>query len=456
VVPPGDPDLKNAWGLTSGPTTPWWVADNGTGKSTLYNGAGVKQGLIVSVPGGPTGTVFNGTTGFNLPTGGKALFLFDGEDGIVRAWNGAQGTTAIVAGDGDQSAAGAIYKGLAIATPPGGTPQLYATDFRNGTVDIYSSTWQLVSSAKFVDPSLPAGYAPYGIQTAGQRIFVSFAQQDADKEDEVPGAGKGYVSVFDTSGNFLARVASAGPLSAPWGLAVAPQNFGAFSGDVLVGNFGDGRINAFKETSPGTFAPDGTLQSTNGNPLVIIGLWALEFGSGAANNGPVTTLYYTAGPFAETQGVFGRITNVGAAQGTVIANVPAQLSLTLGNPASFGAFTAGMGKDYTASTTATVTSTAGDGALSVTDPSTNAPGHLVNGAFSLPQAVQAQATSTGGTGNAAFAAVSATPATLLTYTGPVSNDAVTLTFKQTIGAGDALRTGTYSKTLTFTLSTTNP
>jgi hypothetical protein len=139
----------------------------------------------------------------------------------------------------------------------------------------------------------------------------------------------------------------------------------------------------------------------------------------------------------------------------VTANVPAQLSLTLGTPASFGAFTAGVGKDYTASTTATVTSTAGDGALSVSDPSTDAPGHLVNGAFSLPQAVQAQATSTGGTG-AAFAPVSGTPATLLTYTGPVSSDAVTLNFKQTIGAGDALRTGTYSKTLTFTLSTTNP
>src|SRR5262245_51683079 len=130
VVPPGDPDLVNSWGLTSGPTTPWWVADNGTNKSTLYNGAGVKQGLIVSVPGNPTGTVFNTTTGFNLPTGGKAAFLFDGEDGVLRAWNGAQGTTAIIPGDGDQSATGAVYKGLAIATTPSG-PELFAADFHN-------------------------------------------------------------------------------------------------------------------------------------------------------------------------------------------------------------------------------------------------------------------------------------------------------------------------------------
>jgi hypothetical protein len=263
------------------------------------------------------------------------------------------------------------------------------------------------------------------------------------------------VSVFDTAGNFLARAAEAGVLNAPWGLAMAPQNFGAFSGDLLVGNFGNGRINAFKETAPGTWAPDGTLQSNDGGPLIVLGLWAIQFGSGAANNGPRTTLFYTAGPLAETAGVFGRITNVGAAQGTVNANVPAQLSLSVGTAPSFGPFTAGSAKDYTSSTTANVVSTAGDGALSVSDPSTNAPGHLVNGTFSLPQALQAKATSAAGTGPD-YAPVSGTPATLLTYTGPVSNDTVTLSFKQSIGTNDALRTGTYSKTLTFTLSTTNP
>jgi uncharacterized protein (TIGR03118 family) len=452
-----DPNLINPWGLVSSATSPWWTSNNGNSTSTLYPATGAVNALVVATPpldaavkpNGPTGIVFGGIAGaFGIP-GGQSSFIFSTEDGQLQGWRA--GTAAV----NTATKAGAVYKGLAIATPAGGTPQLYATDFHNGTVDIYDSAWQLVSSAKFVDPTLPAGYAPYGIQTVGQRIFVSYAQQDAAKVDEVPGAGKGYVSVFDTAGTFIARVAGAGPLSAPWGLAVAPQNFGAFSGDVLVGNFGDGRINAFKETAPGTFAPDGTLQSSNGGPLFIPGLWALEFGSGAVNNGPVTTLYYTAGPFGQTQGVFGRLTNVGAAQGGVTATVPAQLSLNLGTPASFGPFTAGLGKDYTASSSASVISTAGDGALSVADPSPNAPGHLVNGTFSLPQAVQAAATSPGGTG-AAFVAVSGTPATLLTYTGPVSNDAVTLKFTQTIGAGDALRTGTYSKTLTFTLSTTQP
>jgi uncharacterized protein (TIGR03118 family) len=452
-----DPNLINPWGLVSSATSPWWTANNGNSTSTLYPATGAVNPLVVATPPlagapaphGPTGIVFGGVAGAFLIPGGQSSFIFATEDGQLQGWRAGNTATSTA------SKPGAVYKGLAIATPAGGTPQLYATDFHNGTVDIYSSTWQLVSSDKFADPTLPAGYAPYGIQTVGQRIFVSYAQQDAAKVDEVPGAGKGYVSVFDTAGNFLARVASAGPLSAPWGLAVAPQNFGTLSGDVLVGNFGDGRINAFKETSPGTFAPDGTMQSTNGLPLVIVGLWALEFGSGGANNGATTALFYTAGPFNQTEGVFGRITNASTAQTGVTANVPAQLSLSLGNPASFGAFTAGLGKDYSASTTATVVSTAGDGALSVTDPSPNAPGHLVNGTFSLPQAVQASATSAGGTGTA-FAPVSGTPTMLLTYTGPVSNDAVTLNFKQTIGANDALRTGTYSKTLTFTLSTTNP
>ena len=459
-----DSHLKNPWGLVAGPGTPWWTSNNadltnGNYTSTLYPATGAVNPLVVNVPGlpgtptpvsGPTGIVFNGTaTAFQF-NGGGANFIFSTEGGQIQSWRG--GLTASVVTGGKPSA---VYKGLAIATPPGGTPQLYATDFHNGTVDIFDSAYHLVSSDKFADPNLPAGYAPYGIQAVGNRIFVSYAQQDAAKFDEVPGAGKGYVDVFDAAGTLIARVASAGPLSAPWGLAVAPQNFGTLSGDVLVGNFGDGRINAFKETSPGTFAPDGTMQSNSGSPLVIPGLWAIEFGNGAASNGATTALFYTAGPFAQTEGVFGRITNASTAQTGVTANVPAQLSLSLGNPASFGAFTAGQGKDYSASTTATVISTAGDGALSVTDPSTNAPGHLVNGTFSLPQAVQASATSAGGTGSP-FAPVSGTPTTLLTYTGPVSNDAVTLNFKQTIGANDALRTGTYSKTLTFTLSTTNP
>ena len=159
LAPMTDPDLRNAWGLTSGPTTPWWVSDNGTNKSTLYNAAGVKQGLIVAVAGGPTGTVFNTTAGFNLPTGGKALFLFDGEDGIVRAWNGAQGTTAIIPGEGDQSATGAIYKGLAIATAPSG-PELFAADFHNNKIDVFDSNFKLLPNTGFSDPSLHKAASP--------------------------------------------------------------------------------------------------------------------------------------------------------------------------------------------------------------------------------------------------------------------------------------------------------
>jgi uncharacterized protein (TIGR03118 family) len=307
VVPPGDPDLKNAWGLTSGPTTPWWVADNGTGKSTLYNGAGVKQGLIVSVPGGPTGTVFNGTTGFNLPTGGKALFLFDGEDGIVRAWNGAQGTTAIVAGDGDQSAAGAIYKGLAIAGTPSG-PELFAADFHNNKIDVFDSNFKLLHNTGFVDPSLHKHFAPFNVQTIGNRVFVAYARQDADAEDEDAGPGKGFVDAYDLSGNLLGRLDDGrGQLNAPWGLAMAPATFGTFAGDLLVGNFGgEGRINAYRETSPNVFAYDGKLRGADNRPIEIEGLWSLQFAQGG-NNGTPGTLYFTAGPNDESDGLFGRI-----------------------------------------------------------------------------------------------------------------------------------------------------
>ena len=166
LAPMTDPDLQNAWGLTSGPTTPWWVSDNGTNKSTLYNAAGVKQGLIVSVPGAPTGTVFNTTAGFNLPTGGKALFLFDGEGGMVRAWNGAQGTTAIVVGDGDQSATGAVYKGLAIATAPSG-PELFAADFHNNKIDVFDSNFKLLQEHRLQRPVHAQGVRP--VRRAGDR-----------------------------------------------------------------------------------------------------------------------------------------------------------------------------------------------------------------------------------------------------------------------------------------------
>ncbi len=442
-------NLINPWGLVSSPTSPWWPANNGSNTMTIVPATGAVNNTVVATPGGPTGIVWNGTAGaFPIP-GGQSSFIADTEAGTILGWR--SGTAAVLG----FTHAGAIYKGLAIATAAAG-PQLYAADFHNGGVDVVSSQWALVTApaGAFTDPSLPAGYAPFGIQTIGSRIFVTYAKQDADAEDEVDGAGLGYVNVFSTSGALLGRVASAGVLNAPWGIAQAPTNFGAFSGDLLIGNFGDGRINAFKEGPANTWTPDGTLQASTGGPLSIGGLWALEFGSGATNNGPTNALYFTAGPNGETQGVFGRIN---ANPLDVGGTVPATLSLSLGTAASFGTFAPGVPMDYLASTTANVISTAGDGTLSVADPSSNATGHLVNGAFSLPQALQANATSAGGTGGA-YAAVggASSPTTLLTYTKPVSNDNVTIGFKQTIGATDALRTGSYSKTLTFTLSTTTP
>jgi uncharacterized protein (TIGR03118 family) len=299
-----DPNLVNAWGLTSGPTSPWWVSDNGTQKSTLYRGSdGAIQGLVVAVAGGPTGAVFNPTAGFVLSTGGKALFIFDSEDGKVRAWNGAQGTTAIVVKD--RSGEDAIYKGLAIADTPAG-PRVYAADFHNARVDVFDGSFGLVPGG-FVDQSLPSGYAPFGIQTIGDRVFVTYAKQDADAEDELAGQSLGFVDVFSTAGDLLGRVAQHGQLNAPWGLALAPSSFGRFAGDLLVGNFGDGQINAYEELPNGHFAHRGELRSSDGGSISIDGLWALQFGK-AGNNGPAGTLFFTAGPDEETHGLFGSIT----------------------------------------------------------------------------------------------------------------------------------------------------
>jgi uncharacterized protein (TIGR03118 family) len=306
VAPNTDPNLVNAWGLTSGPTTPWWVSDNGTDKSTLYRGSdGAPQGgpLVVNVGGGPTGAVFNATAAFALATGGKALFIFDSEDGKVRGWNGVQGTNSIVVAD--RSNVDAIYKGLAIADTSAG-PRLYAADFHNARVDVFDGSFGLVPGG-FVDASLPSGYAPFGIQTIGDRVFVTYAKQDADAEDELAGQSLGFVDVFSTAGDLLGRVAQHGQLNAPWGLALAPSSFGRFAGDLLVGNFGDGQINAYEELPNGHFAHRGELRSADGGSISIDGLWALQFGK-AGNNGPAGTLFFTAGPDEETHGLFGSIT----------------------------------------------------------------------------------------------------------------------------------------------------
>ena len=303
-----DAALVNAWGLVASATSPWWIADNGTGLSTLYNGnTGAKLGLTVSVAGAPTGIVFNGGSGFVVTSGaasGPARFIFATEQGTVLGWNPTVAATqAVVAVD--NSAGGAVYKGLAIASTVAGD-RLYAANFHAGTVDVFDAGFHPVS-AGFSDAALPPGYAPFGIRSLGGTIYVSYALQDADRRDDVAGVGHGFVNAFDTDGHLLRRVASRGRLNSPWGLALAPADFGQFSGNLLVGNFGDGHINAFAEQPDGTFALVGALKGVDGRKLAIDGLWALEFGHGTVNNGPTDTLFFTAGPNDEADGLFGAI-----------------------------------------------------------------------------------------------------------------------------------------------------
>jgi uncharacterized protein (TIGR03118 family) len=299
-----DSNLVNAWGLTSLPGSPWWVADNGTDVSTIYAADGTPRPLVVSVPNAPTGAVSN--TGSSFVVGsGPALFLFATEEGKLLGWNMSLGTTAQVVAD--KSGEGAIFKGLAIAGD-----RLYATDFHNAKVDVFDGSFGDVNTpGAFVDPSIPAGYAPFGIQNIGGNIFVTYAKQDADAEDDVAGQGFGFVDEYDASGTLIGRVATHGQLNSPWGLALAPASFGRFGGDLLVGNFGDGQITAFERESDGTFDPRGQLRSADGGVMTIDGLWALQFGKGAANNGPTDTLFFTAGPDDESHGLFGTIRAAG-------------------------------------------------------------------------------------------------------------------------------------------------
>ncbi|MGF6770821.1 uncharacterized protein (TIGR03118 family) [Paraburkholderia sp. GAS199] len=306
-----DANLKNAWGVAFNPKGFVWVADNATSVATLYDGNGVPQSLIVSIPNGnggadnPTGIVFNGSTDFTVTQGGKsgvAAFIFAGEGGAITAWAPTVlPTTAVIMAD--NGASGAVYKGLALAS--NGTANfLYATDFHNNRIDVFDRNFAKVSlPGKFQDPSLPAGFAPFGIQAIGSKLFVTYAQQDSAAHDNIDGAGLGFVDVFDTSGNLLQHFASAGPLNAPWGIAQAPANFGRFSGDVLIGNFGDGTINAF-DPSSGQFM--GAVNLSNGKTFVQRGLWGIAFGNGLSNQ-PVNTLFFAAGPNAEQNGVYGRI-----------------------------------------------------------------------------------------------------------------------------------------------------
>jgi uncharacterized protein (TIGR03118 family) len=282
-----DPDLKNPWGISFG-STPFWVSDQVTGVATIYNGAGVKQGLVVSMPNPqlPTGTVFNGST----PAFNSDLFLFATLNGTIDGWRGALGTTAESLFPG---AAGSVYTGLTLATS-GGTPRLYAANASLNRIDVYDTNGNNNLTGNFTDSGIPTGFTPYNVETIGNSIFVTYSQRD------MPG---GFVSEFDLNGTFIRRFASDDVLDEPWGLVVAPGTFGPVAGALLIGNEGDGHINAFNLL---TGALIGTLADQSGNPLTNTGLWALKFGNGSAGFSP-NSLYFTAGINDENDGLFARI-----------------------------------------------------------------------------------------------------------------------------------------------------
>ena len=297
-----DPDLVNPWGISFSPASPMWVSDNGTGLSTIYNGLGVKQGLVVTIPpaGGaaPTGQVFNSTTDFS-----GAHFIFATEGGTIAAWSG--GTSAVQ--KVDNSGAGSVYKGLALANNGSGN-FLYATDFHNNAINVFDKNFNPVTLAgSFTDPTLPAGYAPFNIEASGGMLYVTYAVQDANAHDDVAGPGHGILDVFDTNGNFVQRLVSHGALNSPWGMAIAPVGFGMFGHDLLVGNFGDGTINVFDPATGNWLAQ---LDDANGNPITNLGLWDITFGNGSQGTS-TSTLYFTAGipgpDNIEDHGLFGRV-----------------------------------------------------------------------------------------------------------------------------------------------------
>lgn len=333
-----DPVLQNAWGVAFSPAgSPFWVNDNVTGCSTLYTGDGTKVPLQVSIPlpgnvvpagschavdpgnppnptpAAPTGIIWNPSAAFVVPgTKLPAIFIFATEDGTLSAWAGGlnPADNAVLAVDNSSNptaAGGAVYKGLVFGlNAKGGF--LFATNFRAGKIDVFGPNGSnglftpATTDGGFIDPELPAGYAPFGIANIDGDLFVTYAKQNAVKHDDVAGRGNGFVDVFDTDGHLLRRFASRGPLNSPWGVTRASFAFGRFSGRILIGNFGDGRIDAFD--SDGRFL--GELEDAHGKPLVIDGLWTLTLGGGRGSSSD--TLYFTAGPDKETDGLFGTVT----------------------------------------------------------------------------------------------------------------------------------------------------
>ena len=329
-----DANLRNPWGLARSSTSPWWVSNNGTGTSTLYNGnTGAPASLIVTIPpisgsgdGVPTGTVFNFTKGFELTQGNPARFLFVTEDGTVSGWNPAVDPTHAVI---KARKRGAVYKGVAIALR-NGAPYLYVTNFAAERVEVFDAKFNPVSlggapdeddrklgepgaqgGPRFRDERVPRGFAPFNVQNVGGRLYVTFAKRDPATNDDVKGAGLGYVDVFSAGGRLLQRLEHGDWMNAPWGVALAPGDFGAFSHNVLVGQFGSGEIAAFDAVS-GAFQGR-VREATTDKALVIEGLWALSFGNGATA-GPLNSLFFTAGISDEEHGLFGSLAAVPADQ----------------------------------------------------------------------------------------------------------------------------------------------
>jgi len=312
-----DTNLVNGWGISRGTTTPWWVSDNGTGKATLYSGAGAVLSLVVTIPTGdpdknpigtPTGQVFNGTADFQLTNGQPAKFIFATEDGTISGWNG--GTAAEIHVN---TKGASVFKGLAMATihdPRSGAAAnfLYAADFRNGRIRVYDKYFHPVSLGEeaFRDDHVRHGFAPFNVQNIGGNLYVAYAKQDAEKKDEIAGAGLGYVDVYTPWGHLIHRLEHGWWFSAPWGLTQAPSDFGAYSHDILVGQFGSGNIAVFDPVN-GRFK--GELNDENNTPIKIDGLWGINFGSGGTS-GPANSLFFAAGPEDESHGLFGAITPV--------------------------------------------------------------------------------------------------------------------------------------------------
>jgi len=326
-----DANLINPWGVAFSPTGPIWVNNNHTGTATVYQVDPVTDATTAAplsvtiappartiITASPTGIVFNGDASGFMVNGSPATFIMDTEDGTISAWNDGSSTTLEVDNSNDPAhgdssllpmdqteGIGAVYKGLAIATPENGTTLLYTTNFRHGTVDVFNDQFQQVNS--LTDGNLPNGYAPFNVQVLEGKLFVTYAKQDEFKHDDVAGSGNGFIDEFSLNGKLLARVASHGPLDSPWGLAIAPADFGKFAGDLLVGNFGDGTISAFDLKQHDKF--EGKLLGIDGKPITIGDLWALTPGNGGAA-GSKGELYFTAGVQNESQGLFGSISHV--------------------------------------------------------------------------------------------------------------------------------------------------